>query len=74
MMHYISLRHNFIVSNYCYVSSKYNQSCCSVTDMIEVSRGRGLSLVYTEMEETEKVTDIEIDIDNDMSGPGGVAL
>ena len=60
--------------NYCYVSSKYNQSCRSVIDMIEVSRGRGLLLVYTEMEETEKVSDIEIDIDNDMSGPGGVAL
>ena len=42
--------------------------------MIEISRGRGLLLVYTEMEETEKVTDIEINIDNDMSGPGGVAL
>ena len=75
MMYYISLRYYHNIINYC-VSSKYHQSYCSVTDMIEISRsrGRGLSLVYTDMEETEKVTDIEIDIDNDMSGLGGVAL
>ena len=36
--------------------------------MIKGSWGRGLSLVYTEMKEREKVTDIEIDIDNDTSG------